>query len=158
MEAARLSQNRDGLAPTLLGEFLNPFVAAVLVGNPPGARQLSKHSSQEGGDHQSCLPGAGTELAGTNQLLFSDLGSSKKFNPAYWVPISPLFWCFLRRQQAKGTCVEVSQALGLPDVSSPSRLAVMVYNAERCLAACRTGLYYFFLPPPKAVGLTGGCF
>lgn len=26
MEAAHLSQNRDGLALTLLGEFLNPFL------------------------------------------------------------------------------------------------------------------------------------
>lgn len=93
-----------------------------------------------------------------NQLLFSGLGSPKKVNPACWVLISPFFWCFLRRLQAKGTCVEVSQALGLPDVSSPSRLAVTVYNAEPCLAACRTGLYSFFLPLPKAVGLTGGCF
>lgn len=63
----------------------------------------------------------------------------------------PLFWCFLRRQQAQGTRLEVTQALGLPDVSLPSRLTVMLYNAERCLAACRTGLY-FFSPLPRPLG------
>lgn len=60
--------------------------------------------------------------------------------------VTALTWVLLKESASKGnTFGGFPKALGLPDVSLLNKLVVMVCNAEKCWAGCRTELWGFLL-------------